>query len=766
VLAQPVVYPSIADLAEPMLRLAGVRFNPRNGANRSYISYFTSLTLKRIADGAETPIALPPEARRLGRPLWNADGTMFAFTNTTPDRIELWVVDIITRRARVLPGLRINPLLGSAVQWMPDQKSLLVKLVPGDRGEPPSPPSVPPGPKIQESLGVAAASSTYEARDVLKSPYDEDLFDFYAASQLALVRLPSGEAVGVGKPDVIGRATPAPGAGYLLVERFHRPYSYICAFYRFPTEVEVLTTSGELVEKIASLPLFDQVPIEGVPTGPRNFEWHPTRPATVCWIEALDGGNPKTEASQRDKVMLKPVGAPAAELIRTEERLNAVHWVETGGLALVSDFDPDKRWLRTFLLDTSRPQAAPRQLWSLSADEKYGNPGYPVYRTLPSGSYAVMAQDGWIFLDGSGASPDGDRPFLDRLNLRTFRTERLFRCDRSSYEYFVAWIDPAAGTFITRRESPTAPPNFYQRTLGKAVTAGAEGEAVRISAAAAITRFPNPAPQLSGIQKRLVTYKREDGVPLSFMLYLPPGYKAGTRLPTVLWAYPLDYAESSVAGQVEGSSRLFTTVRGSSELFFLLAGYAVLDDAAMPVVGPPETVYDDYIGQITANAKAAIDKAVELGVTDPDRVGVAGHSHGAFMTANLLAYTDLFRAGIARSGAFNHTLRPFGFQNERRTLYQARDTYIKLSPTIQAEKINEPLLLIHGEIDANPGTVPMQSEKLYEALRGIGKSVRLVMLPYESHGYQAQESIEHVLYEMVSWFDRFVKNAPPRSGQN
>jgi len=270
-------------------------------------------------------------------------------------------------------------------------------------------------------------------------------------------------------------------------------------------------------------------------------------------------------------------------------------------------------------------------------------------------------------------------------------------------------------------------------------------------------------PQLADIQKRLVTYKRSDGVPLSFMLYLPPGYKPGTRLPTVVWAYPLDYTEQGVAGQIEGSSKRFTSIRGDSELFFLLEGYAVLDDAAMPVVGPSETVYDHYIEQITANAKAAIDKAVELGVTDPDRVGVGGHSHGAFMTANLLAYTDLFRAGIARSGAYNHTLRPFGFQNEHRTLYQARDTYIKLSPVLNADKINEPLLLIHGELDANPGTVPMQSEKLYEAMRGIGKTVRLVMLPYESHGYQARESIEHVLYEMISWFDRFVKNAPPRT---
>jgi len=762
VLAQPVIYPAISDLAAPMLRLAGIRLNPRNNANRGYVSYYTSLALKRVADGVETPIALPAGVSRIGRPLWNADGTMFAFTNETPDKIELWVVDAAKRAVRPLPGLRLNPLLFPGVQWMPDQRTLLVNLIPDDRGVPPQAPSVPPGPKVQESLGVSAASSTYEVRDVLKSPHDEDLFDHYMRSQLALVRLPQGEVVRVGKPDVYAGASPAPGGQYLLVERIHRPYSYLCAFYRFPTEVEVWTTSGEPVEKLASLPLFDQVPIEGVPTGPRYFSWRPSEPATLVWAEALDGGNPKTKVPHRDRLMLKTIGSPAVELMKTEERFEGIDWIETGNLALVYDFEPDRRWFRTFIVDAGSPAIKPRELWSMSIDEKYGNPGSPVSRILPTGAYAVMQQDGWIYLDGTGASPEGDRPFIDRLNLRTLKTERLFRCDRSSYEYFVAWVNPAAGTFITRRESPTAPPNFFMRTLGPAVKAAAPGEPARTSSSRAITAFPVPAPQLAGIQKRLVTYTRADGVPLSFILCLPPGYKEGTRLPTVLWAYPLDYAQQSVAGQVEGSSKLFTTLRGASQLFFLLRGYAVLNDAAMPVVGPPETVYDTFVEQITANAKAAIDKAVELGVTDPDRVGVAGHSHGALMTANFLAYTDLFRAGIARSGAFNHTLRPFGFQNERRTLYQARDTYIKLSPVIQADKINEPLLLIHGEIDANPGTVPMQSEKLYEALRGAGKTVRLVMLPYESHGYQAKESIEHVLYEMISWFDRFVKNAPPR----
>jgi dipeptidyl aminopeptidase/acylaminoacyl peptidase len=762
-LADLMIYPDISDLAEPMLRLAGMRINPRTNAERSYIYYWTGVTLKRIADGAEFPVDLPASVRRLGALLWNATGTMIAFTNEAADGVELWVMDPATQKVRQIPGLHVNTVLRSAVQWMPDQKTLLVKVVPADRGAPPEQPVVPPGPKIQESLGVSAASSTYEARDVLKNPYDADLFDYYTLSQLALVDVSSGKVTRVGRPSVFGQVSAAPGGNYLLVERIHRPYSYLCAYYRFPKEVEVWTTTGELAETVASLALADQVPIHGVPTGPRYHEWRPTEPATLAWVEALDGGNPKTEVPNRDRVMLKPIGGETIELCKTEERFTGLQWIEKGGLALLSDYDPDRHWDRTYVINLDDRSAAPRLLWNLSEDDRYKNPGYPVYRVLPNGADAILSQDDWIYLRGNGSSPEGDRPFLDRLNLLTFKTERLFRSDHESYEYFVAWLNPVAGTFITRRESPSDPPNLFARTLAKKPLKGvAEGEAGWTSTLRPITQFPNPMPQLSGITKRLVTYTREDGIPLSFMLYLPPGYKEGTRLPTVVWAYPLDYAEKEVAGQIEGSSKAFTTIRGDSELFFLLEGYAVLDDAAMPVVGPPETAYDTFPEQIVANAKAAIDKAVELGVTDPDRVGVGGHSHGALMTANLLVYSDLFRAGIARSGAYNHTMRPFGFQNERRTYWQARDTYIKLSPVLQADKINEPLLLIHGEIDQNPGTVPMQSEKLYEAVRGVGGTVRLVMLPYESHGYMARESIEHVLYEMLSWFDRYVKNAPPR----
>jgi dipeptidyl aminopeptidase/acylaminoacyl peptidase len=371
------------------------------------------------------------------------------------------------------------------------------------------------------------------------------------------------------------------------------------------------------------------------------------------------------------------------------------------------------------------------------------------------GNHGFIQSGDWIFLTGLGASQQGDRPFLDRLNLKTLKTERLFQCDDKSYETVVGLLDESGTRFITRRENPSEPPNYFIRSA-----AAADGSSN--TALTALTHIQDPTPQLRRITKKLVTYKRADGVELSFTLYLPPRYKEGTRLPTVVWAYPYEFSDAATASQVSGSTNRFTTITGPSHLFFLLEGYAILDNAAMPVVGDPDTVNDTYIEQIVADAKAAIDKASEMGVTDPDRVGVGGHSYGAFMTANLLAHSDLFRAGIARSGAYNRTLTPFGFQSERRTLWEAPELYLKMSPFMYANKIKQPILLIHGEADNNTGTFPIQSERMYQAIRGNGGTVRFVFLPDEAHGYSGRESVEHTLYEMVSWFDKYVKNAEPR----
>jgi dipeptidyl aminopeptidase/acylaminoacyl peptidase len=746
---QPVTYPPIAELAEPMLRIAGMRINPKtNGLHN--VTFNSSLILRRIPAGAEIPVQLPP-APRISGVRWSYDGTHFTFTNTTAAGIELWIGDT-TGKTHKVEGVRINGVMGGGrgggggdVQWMPDNKSLLVEITRPNRGAAPREPIVPTGPNVQESLGGGAPAPTLE--DMLQSPHDEDLFVYYATSQLAAVDLDSGKLTPIGKAGIIASARISPDGKNLLVTTIHKPFSYLHAANAFPKEIEVWDLTGKVVHKVASVPLEDKVPINGVITGPRNAMWRPSEPATLIWVEALDGGDLRNSAPFRDRIVaLKaPFTGEPREVFKTEQRFAGIQTGAKGGFALVSDSERRTRQVRTFQIDLDKPDQAAKLIWSRNSQDRYHDPGTPLGKTMPNGDSAVLLDGDNIFLSGAGSSGTGDHPFLNRYNLVTQKTDTLFRCDDDHYEALVALMDDRGTKFLTRRESPTEPPNYFLRTPG--------GQPV------AVTRFPDPQPSIRNIHKELVKYKRPDGVDLSFTLYLPPDYKPGARLPTVVWAYPYEYNDADTAGQVSGSTKRFTEMRGYSELFFALDGYAVLANAAIPIVGDPDTVNNTFVDQVVMDAKAAIDKAVEMGVTDRARAGVGGHSYGAFMTDTLLAHSDLFRAGIAESGAPNRTLTPFGFQNERRTLWQAPEVYLKMSPFLYADKIKAPILFIHGEADDNSGTFPIQSERMYEAVRGNGGITRLVFLPYEAHGYRGKETIEHVLWEKFAWFDKYVKNA-------
>ena len=753
-LSQSERYPSIAEVSQPMLRLAGMRINPRtNGLHLAPSSF--SIALVRLADGVKIPVSLPPNARA-GSLRWSEDGKQFAFANSTDAGIDLWIGDAATGKTRKIDGVKLNAVLGDPIDWLPDNRTLLVKAIPSARGPAPAEAAVPIGPSVQESLGNAGPVPTYE--DMLKSPHDEDLFEYYATAQLAKVDTASGAITPLGKPGLLESVTPSPDGGDVLVTRAHRPFSYLHPAREFPKEVEIWNPSGALVYKVASLPLPARVPLGGVEPGPRQFRWIASEAAALMWVEALDGGNPKEKVPHRDRLLAikAPFRGEPSEIFKTEQRFSGIQFGKN--FALVEDYDRNTRILRTLEIDPAKPMAEAKLVWSRNQQDRYKDPGRPVERRSLNGRGAffpgaggggesmLMQSGDTILLTGLGASPQGDRPFLDRYNLATGQSERLFHSAATNYETVDAVLDDQGTRYITRRESPTEPPNFYLHN-------GASEKA--------LTEFKDPTPQLRRIKKQLVTYQRPDGVPLSFNLYLPPDYKPGTRLPAVVWAYPREFNDADTAGQVSGSLQRFTTITGYSELFFLLEGYAVLDDAAMPVVGTPETVNNTYVEQIVADAKAAIDKASEMGVIDPNRVGVGGHSYGAFMTANLLTHSNLFRAGIAESGAYNRTLTPFGFQTERRSFWEAQDVYLKMSPFLLADKIKVPVLLIHGEADDNTGTFPIQSERMYEAIRGNGGTVRLVFLPDEAHGYRARETIEHVLWEKSRWFDKYVKNAGP-----
>jgi dipeptidyl aminopeptidase/acylaminoacyl peptidase len=747
ILIQTTRYPAIEELAAPMMRLAGLRINPKtNGPARP--PRVTSLSLMPVTGGDAKPIALP-EKGKLGFPHWSPDGKHFAILNTTDTGIELWICDIAELKLEKVKGVRLNAAIGDAIQWMPDSRSLLVQLVPEGRGEVPTPPLAPSGPIVQESGGKAAPVRTFQ--DLLKDAHDASLFDYFCTSQLAVV---NGEPEKpkihlIGKPGIVIGSDPSPDGQFVLVASVRKPFSYLHPYTTFPRAVEIYKASGEKSGTVSELPLQDKVPIEGVPTGPRGVRWIPTMPHTLIWSEAQDDGDPKKKVPHRDALFTANGEAEikGTELMKIEHRFAGIDFFPNGNRMLVRDYDRDRKWGRTFLAPTSAILAAePKLLFERSVQDHYGDLGSPVMRQLPSG-HSVIRTAGdpagdTFFLRGDGATPKGDRPFLDKFDLKTMKAERLFHCPEGAYEEAVRVLNVSGSKVIVRKESQTEPPNYFYR----------DGTHEK-----QLTRNTDPAPELRKAKKQLVTTKRADGTVISFTLHLPPGHKDGDKVPAVFYAYPVEFASSDTAGQVTGSPHRFTTVAGYSHLFFLTQGYAVME-VSMPIVGPPETANNNFVEQLNDNASAAIDKAAEFGI-DKDRVGVMGHSYGAFMTANLLAHSNQFKAGIARSGAYNRTLTPFGFQNERRTFWEAPEIYGKMSPFYHADKIKEPLLLIHGAADSNPGTFPVQSERMYSAVRGTGGTVRLVLLPHEDHGYSARESIGHVLYEQITWFDKYVKNA-------
>jgi dipeptidyl aminopeptidase/acylaminoacyl peptidase len=729
-----------------------MRVNPANNGYQGEHGG-TSPRLVRVENGATLPLQLPQGAELLDVE-WTADGRSFALTVGQSDRIGLWIGSLRGDLSMV-GDIALNPLLGAAVSWLPDQKRLLVRAIP-ERGQAPEAPAIPAGPEILEGSG-ASARSTYEARNLLETAHDDALFDYYATSELIIYDPASGAKEIIGSPAPYVTADFSPDGNYLLVERLVGPWSHEVAWWRFATEIEVWNARGDRLAKIASLPVADQVPVHGVPLGPRSVSWRPTAPHQLFWVEALDGGNPVAKVSHRDRLM--SLGAPFTEkpreVFRAEHRIEPWRnaWGEKGGLLMLTQQERIRRWRYVWLLDVDKDTSRP--WYDLDEDDRYGDPGTPLFRPLANGCSVLRQKGDAVYFRGSGATDQGDRPFLDLRYLTSSRTERLFRCDPRRYENFVAFAGDE-DRFIMQSESAREMPNYFLATLGREIKAP-KGEGTRALKRRPITRFKDPAPRLRQIEKRIVRYQRQDGIPLSFQLLLPPGYRKGERLPTVLYAYPLEYSGAATAGQVSGSAQRFMRFYGPSHLFFLLRGYAVLDQTAMPMVGDPETTYDTFVPQLVADAEAAVAKAIEIGVADPQRIGIIGHSHGGLMVANLLAHTNLFRAGIARSGSYNKTNQPFGFQSERRSLFEARDVYVALSPTFFADKVKSPILIIHGNDDSNPGTRTYQSEVFFEAVRGAGGIARLVLLPFEDHGYRARESIEHVLWEQLRWFDMYLK---------
>ena len=738
---------ALEDIAEPRLHLAGYRLNPRtNGPAVAGRAPIESIELIRLADQQRVQVQLPAGAA-VEYATWSPDGSVLLFSVVGARGYELWKVEAGNSSASRVGTGYLNAAHGDPCRWMGDSREAICRFVPEGRGAAPERPRVPSTPRIQDADGEPAPARTFQ--DLLQDGHDADLFEFYFTAQLAFVDVGSGRATPVGAPAIFDAVTPSPDGSHLYVVRTVRPFSYVVPDrWRtndwFPREMELWTRGGEMVRKVASLPLEENVAVDDSRSGPRGVTWQPGSDAALVWVEEMGEG---ADGAQ-DRVMR--IATPTSEpevVLELEDYFDRMAWTRDGR-GLVTEIDRFPRraasWTRSWLVTPEAGGWSSRMVEDRSAEERFGAPGTPVTRGA-----MLLGEGDWIFLQGDGVTAEGEQPFLDRMNLRTLATERLWESDPDRFEVPVELVAGGVDRLVVRSESPADPPNFH--------LVDARG-----GTQVALTDLQDPAPQLQGVGRQVLTYAREDGIRLAGVVYTPPGWDGETALPTVLWAYPREFVSPDAAAQVPGQNNRFTRISGASHMFFLLEGYAIFDGPSIAILGG-FTANDTYIEQLVSSTRAAVDAIVDAGIADRDRIGVGGHSYGGFMTANLLAHSDLFRAGVARSAAHNRTLTPFGFQNERRTIWEAPDVYMGMSPFMYAHQINDPILLTHGADDANPGTFPVQSERMFHALKGMGKTSRLVMLNYEDHGYGARESILHTLWEMMDWFDRHVKNAPPRA---
>jgi len=736
---------TVEELGQPEVRIAGLRINPKN-FSMSRMGSYTGLILQNVKSRQQVAITGLPSPLRASSIQWSDDDSKFAFVQTNNEAADLYVVNVQDAKASKVNKGKLNTIGTGSFRWV-GNSLLLYKTVPDGRRSPGERPIVPKGPVVQENLGKAIASRTYQ--DLIKSPYDEELFEFLATSQLVVNDMQQERSLGA--PAIYKQFSISPDKRFILLETIDKPFSYLVPYYGFPYTVAVMDMNGQIVNTLVKNPSAEGAPIgfDDAVTFPRNHEWRDDEPATITYVQALDKGLGRSKADFRDAIFaVDPLTKMAPrELFRTRMRFSRVLWGDKLN-AIVYERMVANRKIR---MNRFNPTSGKLDsLFERSSNDAYSDIGTPVFRKNEYGRQVLALMKGKeMILTSQGASPDGDLPFVQTMDILSGKKNMLWRCQAPYYETVVKTIDPEKLLFVTSRESLTEAPNYFIRDLRK-----------RSLAATQITNFGNPYPQLEGVTKQKISYKRADGVDLTGNLYIPKDFKTGTDkpLPVLIWAYPREYKSASDAAQVRGSKYLFPRISWGSPVFWVTQGFAVLDAAEMPIVGEEEKEpNDNFIPQLYLNAHAAIQKLAQLGVGDSTRVGVGGHSYGAFMTANLLAHTKLFRAGIARSGAYNRTLTPFGFQAEERTYWQAPDVYFKMSPFSYADKIKTPILLTHGELDNNSGTFPIQSERLYNAIKGHGGTVRYVVFPYESHGYSGRENVLHMLWEMDTWLKTYLK---------
>ena len=743
-------YKTLEDLSQEEMRLGGLRINPITNIS-STVTYINNLKIRKIKDKVEMQVSGLPKNALITNVSWSPNEQKIAFTNTTLTGVELWIIDVVSASAKKITTDNLNANLGSPYNWMKDNETLLVKILPKNRPTLiDSEKDLPKGPTVSVSDGSKSQNRTYQ--DLLKNKTDEANFDVLVTSELYKISI-SGNATLFKSAAIYAGESFSPDGNYLMLTTIQKPYSYIVPLSRFPQKSVVYDLNGKEIKLVNEVPLTEIMPkgFSSVRTGRRNMNWRADQPATLYFVEALDGGDQSKPAEFRDEVFVweAPFSSNPTSLIKTKQRYAGIMWANEK-IAIVADSWYDTRNTKAYLFNPSNLTIAPKIIEDRNSQDIYSDPGNFEMIKNKFGRYVIAVENNKGYLMGAGFTKDGQFPFIDEYDFTTQQKKRLYTSKmKDKKEDLLSIEDFKKGDVLVMIQSKNEYPNYYFRNIKSN------------NKLTPITSFKNPFESIKNVHKEVIKYKRKDGVELSGTLYLPVGYDKvkKEKLPLLIWAYPAEYKDKNSAGQNDKNPNEFTFPNYGSFIYWVTKGYVVLDDAAFPIIGEGTTEPNDtFIPQLVANAEAAIDAVDKLGYINRKKVAIGGHSYGAFMTANLLTHSNLFACGIARSGAYNRTLTPFGFQSEQRNYWDVPEIYNTMSPFMNADKMKTPLLLTHGEADNNPGTFTLQTERYFQALKNLGAPVRMVILPKESHGYAAKDNILHLLWEQDQFLEKYLKN--------
>ncbi len=740
-------YKTLEDLSQNEMKLGGLRINPVTNISSS-ITYSNDLKIRKINDKNEIQVKNLPSNPKIGYVSFSPDEKKLAFTNTTNEGVELWIVDMETASAKKITADNLNANLGMPYVWYNDSQSLLIRAIPQNRAALiDASKDLPTGPIVSTADGKVSQNRTYQ--DLLKNPQDEKNFETLTASEIYTVDL-TGNLKKLKDQDMYAGLSFSPDGNYLMATLIKKPFSYIVPLNRFPSTTVVYDMKGNTVKTVNDVPLNEIMPkgFSSVRTGKRDMAWRSDAPATLTYAEALDGGDQSKTAEYRDEVFTweAPFTAAPKSFFKTRQRYDDVVWTNDH-YAIVSEGWYDTRNTKSYLIDTNNGES--KVFDDRNYQDVYSDPGNFNTTKNQYGRYVIDMKGGKAYLIGAGFTKDGQHPFIDEMDVKSLKKKRLYTSNiKNGKEEIIDILNASKGEILTIQQSPSIYPNYFKKNI-------------KSNKAEAVTTFANPFESIKDVYKEVITYKRNDGVTLTGTLYLPANYDRKAKkekLPLLIWAYPTEYKDKNTAGQNTQNPNDFTFPYYGSFVYWTTKGYAVLDDAAFPIIGEGKTEPNDsFIPQLVANAAAAIDAVDHLGYIDKKKVAVGGHSYGAFMTANLLTHSNLFACGIARSGAYNRTLTPFGFQSEQRNYWDVPEIYNTMSPFMHADKMKTPLLLIHGDADNNPGTFTLQTERYFQALKNLGAPVKMVLLPKEAHGYQAKENILHLLWEQDQFLEKCLK---------